>query len=325
MSDATFAVASPDGRYAIAGDGTIVTLTGGEPSRALSELDLATSPQYQLAYVDPFTGDDADIVVLSGGAPGYATAHAAVTLLDWRTGRQVASLGEVDGNAGTSGDPAATGVFGSVAAPVQVSGGEGDSRVELRDVGRPPVVIATSASVDRALGLPASRYSTLSPFPDPAGDKVAITVDTVQSGETSPGIVVVNRGGQILASTTAARPADGYSVQWSPDGSSLVYMTAADAGEAVAEWSPGPGSLPPVTRPVPDSGDVAGRCLWSTDGTELLCVMADVASQHLTWLSTSSTGGPFALQPGPGNPITFLRSPGLRSPGLTSPALRSSG
>lgn len=51
-----------------------------------------------------------------------------------------------------------------------------DSRVELRDAGRRPVVLATDAALNRDLGLSRGLPVGPMPSPDPVGSEVAVEV-----------------------------------------------------------------------------------------------------------------------------------------------------
>jgi hypothetical protein len=296
---------SVDGRYVVAADGSVISVGGGRIAAVSSRLDMATLPNDQLAYINPFTGGDGDVVLLAGGGPGYATADARVSLVDWRTGGQVANLGTADEDAGAAGDPAAAGAFVSVAA--SPAAGEGDARVELRDVGRKPVVLATAASLDRLLGQPSSAYYVLSPYPDPAGDRIAITVNSTQPGglQRSVGVVVVTRSGRVLESLgSSASPQNGYGVNWSPDGTALLYLSQGPAGQQLEVWSPGSGV--PHARTLPVLGNTADYCIWSPDGSRILCADTDLQTRSVGWLSGPLRGGSLVAGPGPGYPIEFL-------------------
>ncbi len=305
VSGGAYAFPSFDGRYAVATDGTVIAVDGTTPSLQSANLDVATGAQ-QLDYDNPFTDDDQDVVIFHGGPSGYASTNASVVLVRWRSGAQVGSLGAADQYAGGAGDPQAPGAFLSVALPA-TSEGEGDEQVELRDVGKQPVVLATAAVVDRALGQPTSRYFVLSPYPDPAGDKVAITVNTIQPGSgPSVGVIVVDRSGHVLGSLSGlAAPQGGYAVTWSPDGRSLLYVATGNGGQEVGEWMPGSS---PLFRALPDASKTAGVCIWSADASQILCEATDLQTQTTSWVSGAARGGPLGVNPGPGSPVEFLGS-----------------
>lgn len=305
ISGGTNATPSLDGSRVVAGDGTVLDVSGRTVARLPSQASLATQQQEQLAYLNPFTDGDRDLVILTGGEAGYPVSDASVSLVRWQSGARVASLGTADQNAGAAGDPQSPGVFVAVSLPAS-SEGEGDSRVELRDVARPPVVLATAASVDRALGQPAKSYFVLSPYPDPAGDKIAIAVNTSQlRPQPSVGVIVVSRAGHLLATLDSpGRPQGNYGLRWSPNGETLLYVTQDSAGQAMAEWTPGSGSL--SSRRLPDPGDTAGTCVWSPDGADVLCGTVNLQSRALSWVSGSAQGGPLAAHSAPGTPIEFL-------------------
>jgi WD40 repeat protein len=299
------AIPSLDGSYVVTADGAVFYVAGGTVSPRRSSLDLAAEQQFQLSYDNPFTDADEDLVLLAGGPGTYGSTDAGVSLFNWRTGTPAGNLGNGDQIAGPAGDPQGSGAIVPVAAPAG-SAGEADSRVELRDLGRPAVVLVTAGSVDRALGRSPDLAVVLSPFPDPAGDKIAIIASAAQPGlHPSAGVVVVDRSGHLLSSLTGtAPPESGYGVEWSPDGKSLLYVALGTSGQEAVVWNSGSGT--PLTRPLPNPGDNAAYCIWSPDGTEVLCATVDLQSRAVTWVTGSSGAGPLLPHPGPGVPVEFV-------------------
>src|SRR5262249_51808287 len=127
---------------------------------------------------DTFAAQDrAVIVVRSSGQQAPTSAVSALTLAD----RRSVALGVADEAAG---DPAALGVFVSVAFPgaasVTPAGGYlglRDSRVELRDAGQPARVLATATQLNTYLGQAPDRHVHLSVFPNPMGTAVAVVLN----------------------------------------------------------------------------------------------------------------------------------------------------
>ncbi len=228
--------ASPDGRYLVLDDGTI--LAGNDGRLDVHPTPLEVSARTAIPF-SPFADRDRAVVTLTEGRFGGRTTTAGVSVTNLVSG-QVTSLGVADYAAG---DPRQIGAFVSVAASQTASGviPTGDTTVELRDASVPPLVIATAASLSAILGQQPAQAVTLVPYPDPQGDKVAVVISSASGG----GIVVVDRSGQVVASTdipATANPA------WSPNGASLAYPIAGPNGPQIAVWAIG--TQRPATRPV---------------------------------------------------------------------------
>ncbi len=247
-------------------------------------------------------GDRALVLVKSGEQPLRTGTVSVLTLADQRT----RLLGVADEAAG---DPAGLGVFLSVPAPdYQLQAGDGgfvglaDSAVELRDVGRPPVVLATAGQLNADLGQVPSQPVHLGVFPNPAGDAVAVVLDPPTGGEANVGVVVLDRRGKVLG---VVRPASGpteYSwPSWSPDGRSLAYPSHGARGTTLVVWSAG-GHL--LARTAPDNGAGFGYCVWAADGSAFLCPTFESAQAR--WDAGRTRGGPLSSVSAPGTPIVWL-------------------
>jgi hypothetical protein len=290
---------SPDNRYLLSG-GSVIAVGDGRLSIQPTALSLTRNQSTSLP--DPFADHDQAAVVLSDARFGETTATTGVSVVALATGRSV-SLGLGDRAAG---DPQELGAFVTVAGPpltsVAAEGSlEPDIRVELRDAGRPPVVLATAAALNRLLGQDPNTPVALAAFPDPSGDKVAVTLQRVPANVTA-GLVVMDRAGTVIGTVRAAsgpfsEPA------WSPDGSTLAFATVGSHGAGVVVWALNKGA---VTRPVPDPGDRPGLCVWSFDGVAVLCGMGNPQSAAIRWDIAAASGGQVVSVPGPGDVLAWI-------------------
>lgn len=292
-----------DGRFLVTGDGTVIALshTGMAVVHTAVSLDLSTQ---QPAAGDALADHDQAMVVLSQLATGAYTSspHAGVTVLS--SGRAT-DLGVADIAAG---DPTALGVFASVPVPglppasTSVSSHQADTRVELRDVGARPVVLATSAALSQAVGLAAGDPVSLAPMPDSAGDRIAISVAPV-TGLGGEGIVVVDRRGHVLGAVPASEGApSGYGISWAPTDDSLAFPVMTAGGAGIATWTIG-GAL--TVRPGPVDSALPGQCLWSPDGSTILCVVLEAGNQPV-WELAKADGGPITVLPAAGSLLSWL-------------------
>ena len=247
-------------------------------------------------------GDTAVIVVASSGEQLHTGAISALLL----QGRRSVALGIADEAAG---DPQALGAFVSVALPgasseVPVGGylGLPDSRVELRDAGQPAWVLATAAQLNAALGQPKAQPVHLSVFPNPAGTAVAVMLDPPLGADRNVSVVVLDRAGRVIGRVPAAVGPVQYSwLSWSPDGRSLAYQTGAPSGTSLAVWREGGQTL---VRTAPDNRAAFGYCLWSPDGSAILCPTSQ--SAHNDWDQGAAAGGDLFAVRAPGTPILWL-------------------
>jgi hypothetical protein len=291
------ASASPDDRYFSLGNGQVAVVRTGA-TLASYAAKVPVTGNNTPASPDAFADDDRDMVILLGYDE---STQNPVTVVSLATGSS-RSLGFA---AEVAGDPQAPGVFVSVAAPPRASAtvteAFPDSRVELRDAGRPPVVLATAGTLDRDLGYPADLSVALIPYPSPSGTEVAVVV-LPAAGRPAAGIVILNRSGRLLG--TAAGSA-GLPPAWSPSGAALAYDAV---GSALTVWRPGGRT---VTQPIPPTGS-GYSCIWSPDGMSILCAsLAPTGGGQWEIASAAGRGKPVAVR-GPGLPLAWLPSGGGR-------------
>ena len=296
---------SPGGGYLATTDGQLITVSGGRPTVSATVPFSGLPP---LLPANPFADHDRAIVELKGFA-GYPSAETPVSVYSLATRRHV-HLGDVDGssNYGAAGDPRAAGVIVAVAAPPRPSATvtgvrPPDSRVELRDAGRPPVQLARAAALSRDVGLSPRRAVALFPYPDPSGRKIAVQVNPI-SGRTG-GVVVLNRAGRVLGSvSTAFGPFTGASLVWSADGRSIAYPAIGTSGRELTIWTIGGEAR---TQTFPDAGLSYHGCLWSPDGSAVLCAgYRGLNATPQRWAIASATGTEMASVAAPGVPVAWL-------------------
>src|SRR5262249_44685377 len=188
---------APDRRFVATLRGDVLSVNNVD---GLDQTDVPTITKAALlGGPDTFAAQDqAVIVVASSGEQVPTSAASALALAD----RSPVALGVADEAAG---DPAALGVFVSVAFPgassvTPAAGylGLRDSRVELRDAGQPAQVLATASQLNAYLGQPADRHVHLSVFPNPTGTAVAVVLNPPTGGATNVGVVVLDRRGHLL-------------------------------------------------------------------------------------------------------------------------------
>jgi len=191
---------SPGNRYLALFNGQVIMVRPG-PALAPYPAKVPLSSETTVAWPGPFA-DHARALVMLKDYGTLTSSDSPVSVVSMATGRQV-PLGSGDHVAG---DPQAPGAFVAVPAPAAASAasaqGSPDSRVELRDAGRAPVVLATAGSLNRALGQPADTAVSLAAYPDPSGTKVAVTIRPA-SGGTAAEVVVLTRGRRVLSSVRA--------------------------------------------------------------------------------------------------------------------------
>jgi hypothetical protein len=250
------------------------------------------------AFIEPFADHDRQLVAL--GVPYLGTAtDFRVSEISLATGRSV-SLGVAHQVAG---DPRSRGALVSVAGQVgptaNVTAVVPDSRIELREAGRPAIRLATAAALNRALDQDPRLPVALTPFPSPSGSEIAVTVQPRDGGSTS-GIVVLSRAGRVLGRVlTPEGPTGSGAVSWSPSGASLAFTAVGPGGPDLSIWTVG--GL--RTQPLP-AGARYSYCVWSPDGKSILC--AGRQGQRQRWIIASTAGGAMAQEAGPGFPVAWL-------------------
>jgi hypothetical protein len=289
---------SLDDRYMSLGNGQIVATSPTRvPALASTRVGLFPGDQNS-GFIEPFADHDRELVVLL--SPSFSTAtDFVVSEVSLATGRSV-PLGIAHQVAG---DPQGRGVFVSVAGPVapttSVTDVSPDSRLELREAGLPTRVLATAAAINRALGQDPRRPVALTPYPNPAGTQIAVTVQA-QSGGSTSGVVILNRRGRVLGTVaTPNGPAGSDAVSWSPSGLSVAFTSIGPGGPDLRIWSPG--QLRTEAFP---AGSKDNFCLWSPDGQTLLCSSGQDNGRR--WLFASPSGGAMTAVTGPGLPVAWL-------------------
>jgi hypothetical protein len=168
---------------------------------------------------------------LVGLRPERPQARPTVVIVGLTGGRTI-TLGNA---AEVAGDPEGLGAFATVAAESQPRGppppggyaGEADGRVELRDFGKPAVLLATSAEIEADVHQ-SPGPANLGVFPDRQGDKVAVRVNPTATGDRGAAVVVLDRNGRLLGAIPAGSGPIEYSQPaWSPNGTTLVYPSIA--------------------------------------------------------------------------------------------------
>ena len=224
-------------------------------------------------------------------------------------GGEVVALGQADGVAA---DPASPGAFVTLPSLAQPGNpppaggyaGAADARVELRDAGRRPVVLATSAQLEGDLREAAGPVN-LEVFPDRQGDKVAVLVNPVAAGEANAGVVVLSRSGGVLGAVRPqAGPLEYSQPAWSPDGTALAFATSIDNQSQVSVWHV---DGPVYTRPAPDIGAALNYCLWSSTGDGIMCASTDFGAAGSTqWVAGNAGRHPLRAYSAPGLPLAWL-------------------
>jgi hypothetical protein len=287
---------SPGNRYLALFNGQVIIVRPG-PALAPYPAKVPLSSETTAAWPAPFADHGRALVMLKDSGT-LTSSNSPISVVSTANGRQV-PLGSGDHVAG---DPQAAGAFVAVPAPATASAAGAqaspDSRIELRDAGRPPVLLATAGSLDRALGQPAGTAVSLAAYPDPSGTKVAVTVRPA-SGGTAAGVVVLARAGRVLSSVRASLETQSIPV-WSPSGRSLAYLTTGTgAGAELKLQTPGG---PVVTSTLPHATSPYTTCVWSPDARALLCAPASGAP----WAITRARDGHAVAVRGAGYPLAWL-------------------
>lgn len=273
-------VISPDGKYFFdQATGKILSLADPlHPVAVQNSLNLQPGGAGNL--LSPWTGDDADMIVMGLPATlsGLSVTLADATVQALQTGSTV-SLGPADYAAG---DPRHVGAFISFPSTAEPSsdGQQPDASLKLRDEGAPVHVLATAAALSHLVGIPAKTEVSLLPvLPNPQGTLVAVGIQPV-SGRGSSGIVILSRKGKVLGSATGGLSS---SLSWSPSGHSLAYVSYSGARPELTQWTMGAKS---TSTALPLSARVSfeiSTCTWAPDGASVLC-----GGQGMPWVVTHS-------------------------------------
>jgi hypothetical protein len=274
-------VVAADERFLLSGIDTLISATGPFPTPVDS--NVLFSPAMTPVRTSPFADDDQAVVVFTDGSAPASSAVSLVLLADGST----LPLGKADQAAG---DPRSPGAFLTIAGPTQPhvhrwQSGPDDIGVELRDPGM-STLLATSASLNRALAQNPARPVALRVLPDSAGDKLAVVIEPAASAGPDAGLVVLDRRGRVLSVLNqGVGPARGSVPSWSPDGSALAYHTVTRGGPAIAVWPIG-GQV--HLRVVPNPNTSFDGCLWDPDNSGVLC---STASKSPLWILAPADGG----------------------------------
>ncbi len=290
---------SPDGQRLLDDAGTVFAVTAdGSVTRssAVSRiLEGATSPAQSM----PFADNDQAILALTRPAAGPAIA-IMVSLAD---GHEF-DLGDVDS---AGGDVLSMGAF------VSVPSGPGradlarsvsaDVAIELRSVGEPSLLLSTAAELNEDVGSLPTRPVSLSVYPNPTGDAVAVVLAPLDPSAGNVAMVVLNRQGRLLGSfPKRLGPIDGSQIVWSPGGHQLAYPTYTNTGPALAVATE-TGAVYTVVPPAPDT--TFGACVWSPGSTDLVC-RSQTAHRHDQWLYATQTTEKLIPARSPGYPLAWI-------------------
>jgi Tol biopolymer transport system component len=175
-----------------------------------------------------------------------------------------------------------------------------DTGVELRRAGQHPVPVVTAARLLAGLGRPDVGPNQLTVAVDPAGDRIAVTVDGV-------GIVVLDRKGHILGRFTGGSGRIVGDPAWSPDGRSLVFGTGSGDAYTVQIWRIGHPARPRYRTVLtePAGNTVGGVCLWAADSSGVLCETSTGVVNR--WVIANPSAGPVRLVASDLRPVAWLR------------------
>jgi hypothetical protein len=139
-------------------------------------------------------------------------------------------------------------------------------------------------------------------YPNPAGTAVAVVLNPPQGDARNVGVVVLDREGHVIGIVPPPIGPSEYTwPSWSPDGRSLAYPSASAEGTSLAIWHQS-GQL--LIRTAPDNAASFGYCLWSPDGSAILCPTDQAAEDN--WDQGGAGGGRLFATHAPGTPITWL-------------------
>jgi hypothetical protein len=280
-----------DNRYFSLDNGQVLAVSGHRPPAMASTRVQLWPSISEGTSVSPFADHDRQLVQLTLPFTSLATSQA-VSLISLATGQ---SMGFGRGHS-VAGDPKAVGVFISVARrgpPAATATATNlsvapDSKLWLRDAGRPAVLLATAANLDRDLHLSPRLQVEMTPYPSPSGNEVAVTVQP-QFGSNTSGIVILNRSGRVLSTVaTSAGPTGGDSIAWSPSGTALAFP---QSGRVKRE------AFPSSTAAEYQS------CLWSPDGQSIICASGGTGQQ---WVIATMAAHNMTPIHGPGAPVAWL-------------------
>jgi hypothetical protein len=270
----------------------------------LSSLSITLNPRWTIAP-DPLTGGNRALIVKAGTKWQGSTSMALVANF---TGHRLANLGPADDAAG---DPRALGAFITVPVAEQPHladaqagiNGLVDDRVELRDVGRNPVVLATAGQLERDLGASTTGPVNLAVYPDGHGQKVAVEVNPVGGPLANGGVVVLDRLGHVLGTI---KPDDGpteyTTAYWSPDSTALAYQTFSSVGTSLAVVNQ---RYQVATQSLEAATSVNG-CTWSPDSAWVVCLAVSPNTENWLLASNDEALTPIYSVPARNRPVVWL-------------------
>ena len=296
--------ASPDNHYFSLPDGQLIAVRPG-PSLVYLATRVPNNGTTIAPWPDPFANHSRDLIMLRAYA-GYESAANPVSVVSLATGRTL-PLGLADRVAG---DPQTDGAFVSVAAAPSPSAAvtqvTADSRLELRDPGRPGAVLGTAAALSHDVGLGNNVPVSLIAYPDPSGRRIAVVVQPASGGQA--GIVVLSRSGGVLGTVAAPASVRGIPA-WSPSGGSLAYLSAGGSTPELRVWTTGGRSSTWQLT----SGNGDDWCIWSPGGTAVICASTAVTdTQDWTAVTVAGQPGRPVAVYGPGLPVAWLPGGGAR-------------
>jgi hypothetical protein len=293
-----------DNRYFSLDNGQVLAASGNRPP-VMASTNVQLWPGDSVSTsVSPFADHDRELVQLT--SPFLSTAtQFAIALISLATGKSTA-FGRGHSAAG---DPKTAGVFISVARrgpPVATATATNlsvgpDSKLWLRDAGRPAVLLATAADLDRDLHQSPRLQVAMTPYPSPSGNEVAVTVQP-QSGSTTSGIVILNRSGRVLGTVaTSAGPTGADHIAWSPSGTALAFPAGGRGGAALGIWIKS-GQVKREAFPASTAAEYQS-CLWSPDGQSIICASGGTGQQ---WVIATMAAHAMTPIQGPGVPVAWL-------------------
>ncbi|MBV8463646.1 MAG: PD40 domain-containing protein [Acidimicrobiales bacterium] len=289
-------IASPDSHYLATAAGTVMAVDPREV--AVVDHPLSGPLGSNSAIVDFTDGDRGVVVMTSDGGPAAAAQVWVVDLAH----HHVTGLGSANEVAG---DPSALGAFVTPVTALMPTEGpspEPNTQVELRDTGRPRIVLATAAELNDDVGQPPGELLNLTVFPDRQGDKVAVLLNPINGGRTNSAMVVLGRSGNLLDVVDAAvGPIEYTTPSWSPDDRSIAYTSMTEKGPAVIALQARAGSRPRIAGAVPSE---AGPCIWSPDGHWIAC--SSQQGSMFRWLIVRASNMATYLMTGPGQALAWL-------------------
>ncbi len=325
-------VAADDGRYLVNLEGQLVTMGPAGPTSVTDLVDSAgqdvTAQAANLGWADVSFADGGRYVVATACDLASQVSQSWVADLIPAAGGKGRMLGTVTDAAGDP-ESAAAIVSGPVSASAASSSGEcygpeirPDKALELRGPGRAARTIVTTAELKSALGWPSATPVLLHAEPAPGGSRLALRVVALPPPGQQPSrqaVVVISRGGRILAHMPLPAASGIIQLSWSPDGQRIALCWASPSTpSSVFVWSPGQGSR---TIVLPWHHDVTcTQLLWSPDGSQLLYA-AKATDRGLTqaddlqhgWTVIDLRSGRVQDVTAPGQPAAWLPGPAKES------------